>query len=84
MLAQQVMLADSVNKNPVSYATVYNANGTVIGESQGQVNWYNSLAWIKVPVPGDSSYDGLTKEIADMVIQILLATDNSVRKGIII
>jgi hypothetical protein len=29
-------------------------------------------------------YDGLTKEIADMVIQILLATDNSVRKGIII
>ena len=38
MLAQQVMLADSVNKNPVSYATVYNANGTVIGESQGQVN----------------------------------------------
>ena len=33
MLAQQVMLADSVNKNPVSYATVYDANGTVIGRS---------------------------------------------------
>ena len=31
--AQQVMLADSVNKNPVSYATVYDANGTVIGRS---------------------------------------------------
>ena len=27
------MLADSVNKNPVSYATVYDANGTVIGRS---------------------------------------------------
>ena len=31
--AQQVMLADSVNKNPVCYATVYDANGTVIGRS---------------------------------------------------
>ena len=31
--AQQMMLADSVNKNPVSYATVYDANGTVIGRS---------------------------------------------------
>ena len=31
--AQQVMLADSVNKNPVSYATVYDTNGTVIGRS---------------------------------------------------
>ena len=25
--AQQVMLADSITKNPVSYATVYDANG---------------------------------------------------------
>ncbi len=33
MLAQQVMLADSVNKNPVSYATVYDANGNAIGRS---------------------------------------------------
>lgn len=31
--AQQVMLADSMTKNPVSYATVYDANGTVIGRS---------------------------------------------------
>jgi len=31
--AQQVMLADSITKNPVSYATVYDANGTVIGRS---------------------------------------------------
>ncbi len=31
--AQQVMLADSITKNPVCYATVYNANGTVIGRS---------------------------------------------------
>ena len=33
MLAQQVMLADSITKNPVSYATVYDANGAVIGRS---------------------------------------------------
>ena len=33
MFAQQVMLADSITKNPVSYATVYDANGTVIGRS---------------------------------------------------
>ena len=31
--AQQVMLADSISKNPVSYATVYDANGTVVGRS---------------------------------------------------
>ena len=38
--AQQVMLADSITKNPVSYATVYDANGTVIGRSDmgGYVN----------------------------------------------
>ncbi|MBQ9637224.1 MAG: hypothetical protein IJV36_04915 [Prevotella sp.] len=29
--AQQVILADSITNNPVSYATVYDANGTVIG-----------------------------------------------------
>lgn len=27
------MLADSITKNPVSYATVYDADGTVIGRS---------------------------------------------------
>ena len=31
--SQQVMLADSITKTPVSYATVYDANGTVIGRS---------------------------------------------------
>ena len=31
--AQQVMLADSITKNPVSYATVYDADGSVIGRS---------------------------------------------------
>ncbi len=31
--AQQVMLADSITRNPVSYATVYDANGNVIGRS---------------------------------------------------
>ena len=31
--AQQVMLADSITKNPVSYATIYDANGTVTGRS---------------------------------------------------
>ena len=31
--AQQVMLADSITKNPVGYATVYDANGTVTGRS---------------------------------------------------
>ena len=31
--SQQVMLADSITKNPVCYATVYDANGTVIGRS---------------------------------------------------
>ena len=38
--AQQVMLADSITKNPVSYATVYDANGTVIGRSdmRGYIN----------------------------------------------
>jgi hypothetical protein len=38
--AQQVMLADSITKNPVSYATVYDVNGTVIGRSNmgGYIN----------------------------------------------
>ena len=31
--AQQVLLADSITKNPICYATVYDANGTVIGRS---------------------------------------------------
>ena len=31
--AQQVVFTDNVTKNPVSYATVYDANGTVIGRS---------------------------------------------------
>ena len=31
--AQQVMLADSISKNPVGYATVYDADGTVVGRS---------------------------------------------------
>ena len=31
--AQQVMLADSISKNPVCYATVYDADGNVIGRS---------------------------------------------------
>ena len=31
--AQQVMLADSITKNPVCFATVYDAKGTVIGRS---------------------------------------------------
>ena len=37
---RQVMLADSITKNPVSYATVYDANGTVIGRSDmgGYIN----------------------------------------------
>ncbi len=33
VFAQQVMLADSITKNPVGYATVYDANGTVKGRS---------------------------------------------------
>ena len=43
--AQQVMLADSVNKNPVCYATVYDANGTVIGGSDmgGCINLQKGL-----------------------------------------
>jgi len=31
--AQQVMLADSISKNPVGYATIYDADGTVVGRS---------------------------------------------------
>ncbi len=31
--AQQVMLVDSITKNPVSYATVYDAEGAIIGRS---------------------------------------------------
>ena len=31
--AQQVMLVDSITKNPVSYATVYDADGAIIGRS---------------------------------------------------
>ncbi len=30
---QQVMLVDSITQNPVCYATIYDANGTVIGRS---------------------------------------------------
>ena len=38
--AQQVLLVDSITKNPVSYATVYDADGTVIGRSdiEGYIN----------------------------------------------
>ena len=38
--AQQVMLADSITKNPVGYATVYDSNGTVVGRSDigGYIN----------------------------------------------
>ncbi|MBQ6750499.1 MAG: hypothetical protein IJR02_06995 [Bacteroidaceae bacterium] len=38
--AQQVMLADRITKNPVCYATVYDANGTVVGRSDigGYIN----------------------------------------------
>ena len=38
--AQQVLLADSITKNPICYATVYDANGTVIGRSDmgGYIN----------------------------------------------
>ena len=38
--AQHAMLADSITKSPVSYATVYDANGTVIGRSDmgGYIN----------------------------------------------
>ncbi len=38
--AQRVMLTDSITKNPVSYATVYDANGNVIGRSdiEGYIN----------------------------------------------
>ncbi len=31
--AQHVMLADSISKNPVGYATIYDADGTVVGRS---------------------------------------------------
>ena len=38
--AQQVMLADNITKNPISYATIYDANGTVVGRSDmaGNIN----------------------------------------------
>ena len=38
--AQQVMLTDSITKNPISYATIYDANGTVVGRSNmaGKIN----------------------------------------------
>ncbi|MBQ8065007.1 MAG: hypothetical protein IJ200_05050 [Prevotella sp.] len=38
--AQQVMLADSISKNPIGYATVYDADGNVIGRSDmgGYIN----------------------------------------------
>ena len=40
MLAQQIVLADSITQNSVSYATVYDADGTVIGRSdiRGYIN----------------------------------------------
>ena len=38
--AQQVMLADNITKNPISYAIIYDANGTVVGRSDmaGNIN----------------------------------------------
>ncbi|MBR0273878.1 MAG: hypothetical protein IJQ59_07305 [Bacteroidaceae bacterium] len=38
--AQQVVLADNITKNPISYATIYDANGTVVGRSDmaGNIN----------------------------------------------
>ena len=45
--AQQVMLADSITKNPVSYATVYDVNGTIIGRSDigGHINLQKGLEY---------------------------------------
>ena len=45
--AQQVMLADSITRNPVSYATVYDANGNVIGRSGigGYINLQKGLEY---------------------------------------
>ena len=45
--AQQVMLADSITKNPICYATVYDAYGTVIGRSDmgGYVNLQKGLEY---------------------------------------
>ena len=46
-LAQQVRLADSITKNPVSYATVYDANGNVIGRSdmEGYIHLLKGLEY---------------------------------------
>lgn len=45
--AQQVMLADSITKNPVSYATVYDANGNVMGRSdmEGYIHLQKGLEY---------------------------------------
>ncbi len=46
--AQQVMLADSITRNPVSYATVYDVNGTVIGRSDmgGYIHLQKGLEYL--------------------------------------
>ena len=45
--AQQVMLADSISKNPVGYATIYDADGTVVGRSdvEGRVRLQKGLEY---------------------------------------
>ena len=45
--AQHVLLADSITKIPVSYASVYDANGTVIGRSDigGYINLQKGLEY---------------------------------------
>lgn len=46
-ITKQVLLADSITKHPVSYATVYDADGTVIGRSdmRGSVNLRKGLEY---------------------------------------
>ena len=45
--SQQVMLADSISKNPVGYAIVYDADGTVVGRSdvEGRVRLQKGLEY---------------------------------------
>ena len=45
--AQQVMLADSITKNPVSYATVYDANGIAMNPRVSFIMMIASFSYLR-------------------------------------
>ena len=78
--AQQVMLSDSITQNPFCYATVYDANGTVIGRSDmgGYISLQNRIASFK----SDISFLMIHRDSCCVHIKIVMCNITTCRIGI--